>query len=329
MKTSPWCSRRWSMRLAIGWIHAFGTDPVVEFQARNAFVGFDIARPGGVDDIGRQRRWRDVTVAVPAGLRAGEPVADELLVEAVLDHALLVVVGTPVPRRVGGEDLVGQSQVAVLVDAELELGVGDDDALGQRVVGALDVGLQGALAQLVGPHRADQFDHLVERDVLVVVSQFGLGGRGEQRLRELAGLDQPGRQRDAAHLAGLLVVDQPRAGQVAAGHGLDRHHLEFLRPPGRGRAPPRGCARRRAGRPGGWGPRRSRRRTRSSRSGCGPCRESRCPGCSRRPRSDRWRRTAGARRRFGTAREPCRWPDADSRTERGASGQPIGQHLVP
>ena len=59
-------------------------------------------------------------------------------------------------------------------------------------------------------------------------SQFGLGGRGEQRLRELAGLDQSGRQRDAAHGAGLLVVDQPGAGQVATGHGLDGHHLEFL-----------------------------------------------------------------------------------------------------
>ena len=95
----------------------------------------------------------------------------------------------------------------MLVDAELELGVGDDDALRQRMVGALDVGLQCALAQLVGPHGADQFDHVVERDVLVVVSQFGLGGRGEQRLGELACLDQSGRQRDAAHLAGLLVVD--------------------------------------------------------------------------------------------------------------------------
>src|SRR6185312_10630879 len=35
---------------------------------------------------------------------------------------------------------------------------------------------------------------------------------------------------------------------------------------------------------------------------------------------------AGAGRRGDTARGPYRWPDAGSRTERGASGQPIGQH---
>ena len=38
----------------------------------------------------------------------------------------------------------------------------------ERVVGGLDVGLQGAVAQLVGAHGADQFDHLGEADVLVV-----------------------------------------------------------------------------------------------------------------------------------------------------------------
>ena len=135
----------------VRWLH--GSNPVVEPAARNAFVGFDIARAGGVDDVGGQRRRRFVAVAVPAGLRAGQPVADELLVEALLHDALLVVVGAPVARGVGGEDLVGQSQVAVLVDAELELGVGDDDALGQGVIGALDVGLQGAFAQLVGAAR--------------------------------------------------------------------------------------------------------------------------------------------------------------------------------
>ena len=39
--------------------------------------------------------------------------------------------------------------------------------------------------------------------------QLGLGGGREQRLNELAGLAQAGRQGDAADLAGLLVVQQP------------------------------------------------------------------------------------------------------------------------
>ena len=116
----------------------------------------------------------------------------------------------------------------MLVHAELELGVGDDDSLRQRMVGTLDVGLQRALAQLVRPDRADEFDDIVERDVFVVLPQFGFGGRGEQRLGELAGLGQPGRQHDTADLAGLLIVDEARAGQVAASHCLHRQHLELL-----------------------------------------------------------------------------------------------------
>ena len=90
------------------WIHVMRSDPVVELQARDAFVGFDVAGTGRLDDLGRQRRRRLVAVAVPAGFGAGQPVADELLVEAVLHHAFLVVVGTPVPRGVRREDFVGQ-----------------------------------------------------------------------------------------------------------------------------------------------------------------------------------------------------------------------------
>ena len=139
---------------------------------------------------------------------------------------------------------------------------------------------------------------------------------------------RPGGSAMPHDLAGLLVVDQSRAGQVAAGHALHRHHLQL--------AHHQRAAQHLVGdalvvgRPGEVVGRlaRSRRRTRSSRSGCGPCRGSRCPGCSRTPRCGRWRRTAGGRRRCGRAREPCRWPDAGSRTERGASGQPSGRCCV-
>ena len=143
------------------------------------------------------------------------------------------------------------TQVAVLVDAELELGVGDDDSLRQRVVGGLDVGLQGAVAQLVGPDGADQFDDVVERDVLVVLAQFGFGGRGEQRLVELAGLDEARRQRDAADLAGLLVVDAGRSRSGSRGPRTPPAASRARAPPARGRAPRRGCARSSGG-PARW-----------------------------------------------------------------------------
>src|SRR5271157_6368129 len=90
-------------------------DPVAETAPRNALVGLDIAGPRRVDNVFGQRGRRIGAVAVLAGVGASQPVSDELLVEAVLGDALVILVGGPVPRRIGGEHLVGQHQVAVLV----------------------------------------------------------------------------------------------------------------------------------------------------------------------------------------------------------------------
>jgi hypothetical protein len=57
-----------------------------------------------------------------------------------------------------------------------------------------------------------------------VVADVGLGRRREDRLRERGAVEQPLRQRDAAHRAGLAVVDEPASGEVAAGHALDGLH---------------------------------------------------------------------------------------------------------
>ena len=80
---------------------------------------------------------------------------------------------------------------------------------------------------------ADQLRGLGLRDVQVV-SRLGLGRRREDRLRQAIGLDQAGRQRDAADLAGRLVVLPSRARQVAARDALDG---ERRRPAHEHRAP--------------------------------------------------------------------------------------------
>src|SRR6185369_17284094 len=92
------------------------------------------------DDVARQRRRRRLLVpwlAVDGDLL--EPVAYRLLVETRRrlpgDDAL----GGPEARRVGREDLVHQRQRAVLVEAELELGVGDDDPPRARERCGLDI----------------------------------------------------------------------------------------------------------------------------------------------------------------------------------------------
>src|SRR2546426_2847335 len=81
-----------------------------------------------------RRQWRGRRVAVPLAflLQAGEIVAQRLLVEARLALAGPVAVRRPEPRGVGREDLVDHEQPPVGRRAELELGVGDDDAARRR-----------------------------------------------------------------------------------------------------------------------------------------------------------------------------------------------------
>lgn len=53
---------------------------------------------------------------------------DAYLVVGRLALANLVLVRGPEARAVGGEDFVDEHNLAGLIEAELELGVGDDDA---------------------------------------------------------------------------------------------------------------------------------------------------------------------------------------------------------
>jgi hypothetical protein len=134
----------------------------------------------------------------------------------------------PEPARVGREHLVGEHDRAVGASPELELRVGQDDAplLGHRV--RLGVDLQRQVTQPRGRLGADGGHHRVVRDVLVVLAELGLGRRGEDRLVQARALDQPGAQRDAADLAGGVVVEQAGAAQVPAGDTLDGEHLQLL-----------------------------------------------------------------------------------------------------
>jgi hypothetical protein len=75
-----------------------------------------------------------------------EPVADELLVEARLRAAGLVIIGGPETGGVGREHFVGEDELAVN-EAELELGIGDDDAAREGVFGGAAVDGEGQIAQ--------------------------------------------------------------------------------------------------------------------------------------------------------------------------------------
>src|SRR4029079_14919176 len=95
----------------------------LETGAGDPLERLDVARARARDD-----RLRELGARLPLVPRlALQPVAHELFVEAGLRPARRVRRGIPEPRRIGGEDLVDQRELAI-DQAHLELGVGEDDS---------------------------------------------------------------------------------------------------------------------------------------------------------------------------------------------------------
>src|SRR5260221_2751263 len=187
----------------------------------HAPVGFEIAVAGRINDAGRQRRWRGVAVPA-AGFSLGvEIVAQRLLVEARLALAGLVDVDGPEPRTVGGHHLVDQNDAAILVAAELELGVGDDDALLAGGLFAKRVDRARHALQRGRDGIAQHFAHARDRDGLVMAG-LGLGRPAENPRLELFALDEAGFELLAGERARRGIFLPARARDVAAEHEFDR-----------------------------------------------------------------------------------------------------------
>ena len=145
--------------------------------------------------------------------------------------ARLVALQRPEAGGIRGEHFVAQHHVAVLIQTKLKLGVGNDDAAGERIFSTLLIQGNGVVAQLGGVLLAvagellfQHLDALFVGDVLVVVADLGLGGGSVDRLGQLVGLLQALGQLNAAHLAGLLVAGPAAAGDVAAHDALNGQH---------------------------------------------------------------------------------------------------------
>src|SRR5262249_39120101 len=133
-----------------------------------------------VDDLGRQVRWRSLTVPSPGSPLAVEIVTQRLLVEARLPTSGCVTLRRPEPRAVGSQHLVDQEDAAVCSDPELELGIRDDNAALRRSGLTVGVDCAGSPLQLASDLGAENPAHVCNRDVLVV-SSLDLGGGTEQR----------------------------------------------------------------------------------------------------------------------------------------------------
>src|SRR3989475_5247707 len=178
---------------AIGSVAAFRQQPV-RLAVPGARLRDDVGGEGG--------RGR---LLVP--FEGREVVADELLVEARVGTARLVLGGRAKTRGIRRQRFVDQDGLAGRrINPELQLRVGDDDALALGIGSRPRVQREADLADELGRVRADERFHLLERNVQVVRALFGLGGWGEERPWQFLGFDKTLGQGLSADLAGLLIV---------------------------------------------------------------------------------------------------------------------------
>src|SRR5690606_15516867 len=127
----------------------------------------------------------------------------------------LVALARPEARAVRREHLIDDHERAIRQRAELEFRVGDDDARLLRHLAATLIDREAALAQLVRELVADATLHLVERDVLVVLTDLRLRRRREDRRIQTRALRQPLRQGLTSQGPVRLVLLPRRARDVA------------------------------------------------------------------------------------------------------------------
>ena len=211
----------------------------------------------------------------------------------------------PEARRVRRQHFVDQDHVggriAVADQAELELGVGDDDALATRrarTPRAIDLERQLPSARCDQRRGRSIFAASLLADVLVVAA-LGLGRRREDRLGQAVGLAQArpaARCRRRCRSAGIPSSPIPtgsRARRTRSAAAACAARASS------GRAARRACGcergrdtRRRRSRSRGAAPGRPCARTRTPTAASAPCPCRECPSRarSRTPRCDRWRR---------------------------------------
>src|SRR5262249_5047055 len=148
------------------------TDSNSELFSRYAPERFQIALAGGVHHAGRQGRRRGLAIpATGAALGVGI-IAQGLVVEGWLRPAWLGAVDRPEAGRVRRHHLVDQDNATVLIAAELEFCVCDDDALVAGELLAERIDRSRHAFERIGDLIADDLAHPRDRDVLVMT---GLG----------------------------------------------------------------------------------------------------------------------------------------------------------
>ena len=147
----------------------------------------------------------DVLRQLPAFFRVGfQPVTGELFVKGRLAMSGLIAVYRPETGAVGSQHFISQYHIAVLIQTELELGICNNDSFGQCVIRTLFINSDGIVTKLgsifctlSGETLLQIFHTLFVGDVLIMISDLRLGGRGIDGLRKLICLLQTFRNRSS------------------------------------------------------------------------------------------------------------------------------------
>src|SRR5439155_18193584 len=123
----------------------------LELFSGQQVVSLEVLVAGFGDDLGQERRRGRLLVPI----ERLEVIPDKLFVETGLAAAGLIPVGRPETGGIRRQHLVNEQQTP-LIETELELGVGDDDAALPRVGAGGLVNAQTELADLFGCLGADQ-----------------------------------------------------------------------------------------------------------------------------------------------------------------------------
>ena len=152
-----------------------------------------------------------------------EVIANVLLVIRILRPSRSVLVGGPEAGGIGGKNFIGQRD-ALGGASKLKFGVGDDDAALPGISCRLLVDAQREVAQMAGGLDADDFAHLIERNILIVAG-CRLGRWREDGLGKASDSLSPAGSSIPRDLAGGFVFLPGRAGNVAAHDALDGKHF--------------------------------------------------------------------------------------------------------
>ncbi len=118
----------------------------------------------------------------------------------------LVAVYRPETGAVGSQYFIPQYHVAVLIQSELQLGICDNDSFGQCIIRTFFINSDGIVTKLgrifcalAGETLLQIFHTLLIGDILIMISDLRLGGRGIDGLGKLICLLQTFRKLDTAY----------------------------------------------------------------------------------------------------------------------------------